>query len=74
VLPEGRLLTPLGRLAQVGNFPSGAAVTGDGRFLWTVSAGFSYNDVRIVSLSDASVLQTVRIPGSSGGVALDSAT
>src|SRR5213596_2228376 len=67
----GRHLTPYGRLAPVGNFAAGAAVTPDGRFYWTVSAGAGLNDVRIVSTKTAKVVQIVPLPGASGGVAID---
>ena len=67
----GRHLTPYGRLVSVGNFADGAAVTPDGRFYWTVSAGAGLNDVRIVSTKTAKVVQIVPLPGASGGVAID---
>ena len=73
LLPSGRQLTPTGTQVTVGNSPTGAAVTADGRFLWTVSAGFSSNDVRIVDTVHHRVCQTLELPGASGGVALDSA-
>ncbi|MFI5100366.1 MAG: bifunctional YncE family protein/alkaline phosphatase family protein, partial [Actinomycetes bacterium] len=41
-------------------------------FLWTVSAGFSSNDVRIVDTAKHRVCQTLDLPGASGGIALDS--
>jgi hypothetical protein len=47
-LLNGRQLTPQGTQVRLGNFPTGGAVTADGRFLWTVSAGFGGNDIRIV--------------------------
>ncbi len=72
-LPSGRALTPAGRQVDVGNYPTGGALTADGRYLWTVSAGFSSNDVRIVDTSSGTVCQVVEVPGASGGVALDSA-
>src|SRR5438132_2951371 len=72
VLENGRKLLPPGKLLRLGNFPGGGAVTADGRFYWTVSAGYRQNDVRIVSLRKGRVIQTIKIPGASGGVALDS--
>ena len=71
-LASGRQLTPAGTQVALGNFPTGAAITADGRFLWTVSAGFSSNDVRIVDTTTNKVCQTVQLPGASGGIALDS--
>ena len=72
-LLNGRQLTPAGKQVKLGNFPGGAAVTADGRFLWTVSAGFGRNDVRILDVAGRRVIQTIQLAGSSGGVALDSA-
>jgi DNA-binding beta-propeller fold protein YncE len=56
----------------MGNVPTGGAVTGDGRFYWTVSAGAGANDVRIVSVKSAKVVQVLALPGASGGIAIDS--
>ncbi|HEX2015107.1 MAG TPA: bifunctional YncE family protein/alkaline phosphatase family protein [Solirubrobacteraceae bacterium] len=55
----------------VGNLPTGGALTPDGRFYWTVSAGAGINDVRIVSVRATRVVQTLALPGASGGVAID---
>jgi DNA-binding beta-propeller fold protein YncE len=71
-LLNGRQLTPQGVQVALGNFPTGGAVTDDGRYLWTVSAGQGANDVRIVDTSRRRVIQTIALPGASGGVALDS--
>src|SRR5215212_158504 len=71
VLNNGRHLTPYGRLVNVGNVPTGGALTPNGRFYWTVSAGSGFNDVRIVSVKSAKVVQTIPLPGASGGVAID---
>jgi YVTN family beta-propeller protein len=71
VVNDGRHLTPYGRLANVGNVPTGGALTPDGRFYWTVSAGAGLNDVRIVSVKTAKVVQVLPLPGASGGVAID---
>ena len=56
----------------LGNLPTGGALTADGRFLWTVSAGVGNNDVRIVDTARHRVCQTLPVPGASGGIALDS--
>ena len=48
IQPSGRKLDPLGKLTTLGNLPTGAALTPDGRFLWTTSAGRGPNDVRIL--------------------------
>ena len=71
LLGNGRQLHPAGTLVPLGNFPTGGAVTPDGRFYWTVSTGRGKNDIRIVSVATAKVVQTVPLPGASGGIALD---
>ena len=71
-LLDGRQLTPAGELVKLGNFPTGAAVTADGRFLWTVSAGAGRNDVRIVDTATRRVIQVIPLAGASGGIVLDS--
>lgn len=68
---SGRALQPHGQLVDLGNFPTGAALTPDGRFYWTVSTGRGRNDIRIVEVASARVVQTLPIPGSSGGIAMD---
>ncbi|MDP1818452.1 MAG: alkaline phosphatase family protein [Acidimicrobiales bacterium] len=73
VLINGRQLKPQGMQVELGNFPTGGAVTDDGRFLWTVSTGFGSNDIRIVDTASKKVIQTVQVPSATGGVALDSA-
>jgi DNA-binding beta-propeller fold protein YncE len=72
-LLNGRQLTPRGTQVKLGNFPTGGAVTADGRFLWTVSAGFGGNDIRIVDTARHRVRQVIPMAGASGGIALDSA-
>ena len=72
-LLNGRQLTPQGAQVRLGNFPTGGAVTADGRFLWTVSAGQGANDIRIVDTVRRRVIQIIPLPGASGGIALDSA-
>jgi len=68
---NGRHLQPAGAMVQLGNFPTGGALTRDGRYYWTVSAGRGFNDIRIVSVQYRKVIQTVPIPGASGGIAMD---
>ena len=51
IQPSGRLLQPYGKLTGLGNLPAGGALTPDGRFMWTVSAGRGRNDVRIVKIA-----------------------
>jgi DNA-binding beta-propeller fold protein YncE len=71
LLGNGRHLQPAGTLVGLGNFPTGGAVTPNGRFYWTVSAGRGRNDVRIVSVATKKVVQIVPLPGASGGIAMD---
>src|SRR5712691_7528921 len=51
IQPTGRKLDPVGKLTQLGNFPTGGALTRNGRFLWTLSTGRSRNDIRIVRVA-----------------------
>jgi DNA-binding beta-propeller fold protein YncE len=53
VQPSGRRLAPVGKQTDLGNFPAGAALTPNGRFLWTLSAGRGKNDIRIVEVQPA---------------------
>jgi DNA-binding beta-propeller fold protein YncE len=71
LLGNGRHLQPAGALVGLGNFPTGGAVTPNGRFYWTVSTGRGRNDIRIVSVAYKKVVQTIALPGASGGIAMD---
>ncbi len=72
LLNNGRHLQPFaGRLVGLGNLPTGGAVTPDGRWYWTVDSGRGINDVRIVSVRTGQVVQTLTVPGASGGIVLD---
>src|SRR4051812_27657995 len=68
---NGRVLHPAGALTRVGNFPTGGALTPNGRFYWTVSTGRGFNDIRIVSTRRNRVVQKLPLPGSSGGIVMD---
>src|SRR3954447_4842806 len=91
VQPNGRKLSPTGKLTQLGNHPGGGALTPNGRFLWVADAGRGVNDIKIVdevpelgcnagSKGDSCrrraqskvgrVVQTIRMPGVSGGIAM----
>jgi YVTN family beta-propeller protein len=67
---NGRLLTPAGRLTALGNFPTGSALTPDGRFLWAVDSGHGADDVKVVELASGRVVQTLPLPGGYGGVVI----
>lgn len=93
IQPSGRKLEPAGSTTKLGNLPTGGALTNDGRFLWTLSAGRGANDIRIVRvLPDTKnckrgkagakcrkkakrkvgkVVQKIKMPGLSGGMAMD---
>jgi DNA-binding beta-propeller fold protein YncE len=68
---DGRRLAPFGDLVGLGQFPTGGAATPNGRFYWTVSTGRGRNDVRIVDVAARKVVQTLPLPGASGGIAMD---
>jgi len=66
---NGRHLNPVGKLTQVGNFPTGSALTPDGRFLWVVDSGHGSDDVRVVNTATSAVVQTLPLPGAYEGIA-----
>src|SRR5262245_41544264 len=68
ITPNGRKLDPVGRITPVGAFPTGGALTPDGRFYWAVDAGRGANYVRIIDVSSGEVIQTMQIPGGYVGI------
>src|SRR6476659_9952773 len=74
IQPTGRQLNPVGKQTRLGNFPTGGALTPDGRFLWTLSTGRGPNDIRIVRVQPpgtvGQIVQRIRTPGLSGGIAM----
>jgi len=66
---NGRHLEPAGRLTTVGNFPTGSALSPDGRFMWVVDAGHGIDDVQIIHVADGAVVQKLPLPGGYVGVA-----
>jgi YVTN family beta-propeller protein len=66
---NGRHLTPAGRMTTVGNFPTGGTLSPDGRFYWAVDAGHGANGVDIVDVASGKVVETLPLPGASGGIA-----
>jgi len=65
---NGRVLHPAGRLTTVGNFPVGAALTPDGRFLWVVDGGHGHDDVQVVAVATGAVTAVLPLPGAGVGV------
>jgi DNA-binding beta-propeller fold protein YncE len=73
IQPTGRQLNPVGTMTKLGNFPTGGALTPDGRFLWTLSTGRGINGIRIVKMKGhhaGRIVQRIRMPGLSGGIAI----
>ncbi|HEX2016457.1 MAG TPA: alkaline phosphatase family protein [Solirubrobacteraceae bacterium] len=68
--PLGRLLSPAGRQVALGPFPTGGAISPDGRFYWAVDSGRGLTWVHIVEVATARELQRLPIPGGFVGVAL----
>jgi DNA-binding beta-propeller fold protein YncE len=66
---SGRKLMPLGRMSKVGNFPTGGRLSPDGRFYWSVSAGFGQDDVQIVNVATGAISQILPLPGAYGQAA-----
>src|SRR5579884_4099371 len=67
---NGRFLRPAGRLTQVGDFPTGGALTPDGRFYWAVDSGHGKDDVQVVDVASGHVVQVLPLPGAYGGIAI----
>ena len=65
----GRKLEPAGRMTPVGAFPTGGALTPDGRFYWSVDSGRGATAVRIVDVASGAVKQALPIPGGYVGIA-----
>jgi DNA-binding beta-propeller fold protein YncE len=62
VQPNGRKVKPAGKLTTVGNHPGGGALTTNGRFMWTLSAGRGKNDIRIVQVASSRRCKRPRRP------------
>ena len=67
--PGGRHLTPAGRMTVLGDFPTGGALSPDGRFYWAVDSGHGRDDVQIVDVATGKVRQVLPLPGAYGGIA-----
>ena len=72
IQPTGRKLEPVGKMTRLGNFPTGGALTVDGRYLWTLSTGRGRNDIRIVRVRPrgGKIVQRIPMPGLSGGIVM----
>src|SRR4051794_41809666 len=66
----GRQLEPAGRMTPVGSFPTGGALTPDGRFYWSVDAGRGSTPGRIVDGGSGAGKEAPPIPGGYRGVAV----
>ena len=66
---DGRQLDPAGRMTALGAFPTGGALTPDGRFYWAVDAGRGINAIRVIDVGSGEITQTLQIPGGYLGVA-----
>ena len=69
MMPDGRVLRPDGRMTVVGDFPTGGALSPDGRFYWAVDSGYGHDDVSIVDVATGGVTQVLPLPGAYGGIA-----
>jgi DNA-binding beta-propeller fold protein YncE len=67
--PTGRQLHPVGKQTRLGNFPTGGALTTNGRFLWTLSTGRGRNDIRIVRVLPDSCKKPKKKGGKKGAAA-----
>src|SRR3954466_629198 len=65
----GRQLDPAGRMVPVGAFPTGGALSPDGRFYWTVDSGRGATAVRVIDVQSGAVKQALPIPGGYVGIA-----
>src|SRR3954470_702021 len=66
---SGRQLDPAGRMTPVGAFPTGGALSPDGRFYWTVDAGRGATAVRVIDVQTGALEQSLPIPGGYVGIA-----
>ncbi len=66
---NGRRLRPAGRLTEIGDFPTGGALTRDGRFYWAVDSGHGKDGVHVVDVTTGAVVQVLPLPGAYGGIA-----
>ena len=48
IQPSGRLLKPVGKTTELGNLPTGGALSPDGRLLFSLAAGRGLNEIEVV--------------------------
>jgi YVTN family beta-propeller protein len=68
ISPSGRRLVPAGRMTVLGDFPTGGALSPDGRFYSAVDSGHGVDDVRITDVGSGAVTQVLPLPGAYGAV------
>jgi YVTN family beta-propeller protein len=56
-------------MTPLGAFPTGGALTPDGRFYWAVDAGRGNNFIRVIDVGSGDVAQTLPLPGGYVGIA-----
>jgi DNA-binding beta-propeller fold protein YncE len=56
-------------MTVLGDFPTGGALSPDGRFYWAVDSGHGQDDVQVVDVATGKVVQTLPLPGAYGGIA-----
>src|SRR2546423_611449 len=66
---NGRILHPAGRMTTVGAFPTGGALTPDGRFYWAIDAGHGTNYAHVIAIPSGRTVQRLKLVSGSAGVA-----
>ncbi len=65
---NGRHLQPAGRMTEVGDFPTGGALTHDGHFFWAVDSGHGKDGIHVVNVATGAIVQVLPLPGAYGGI------
>jgi len=66
---NGRHLQPAGQMTTVGNFPTGGALSPDGKHYWVVNSGHGHDSVDILQVTTGKIIQNLPLPGGYGAVA-----
>ena len=61
LLPNGWSLAPQGAQVPLGDFPTTIQLSADGKFVAALHCGYGEHEIRVVSLSDNSVVSSARI-------------